>query len=63
MQDVFKVLRAIEATRSRNEKKETMRNAQCDIELLQKFLVYSMTPRTIYGIGERSIRKHTPPGL
>lgn len=67
MRKVFEVLRQIEATSSRNEKKKIL-NRNKDNELLKKFLYYALNNRMVFGIGSRSIqkcgsKKAPPPGI
>lgn len=67
MRKVFEVLRQIEATSSRNEKKKIL-NRNKDNELLKKFLYYALNNRMVFGIGSRSIQKYgrkkdPPPGI
>jgi len=54
MESVFKVLRQIESTNSRNDKKAILRSNNNN-ELLKKFLLYTYNPRWMYGIGPKSI--------
>ena len=55
MNEVFKILRQIEATSSRNEKKEILLNNKHN-ETFRKFLKYAYNPRWMYGIGTKSIK-------
>lgn len=57
MQKVFAILRQIEATSSRNEKKEILRLNK-DNELLKKYFYYAFNNRLVFGIGSKSIKTH-----
>lgn len=56
MQKVFNVLNAIEANSSRNTKKQILLENKT-LENLRLFLLYAYSPRWIYGIGNKSIKK------
>lgn len=56
MQHVFKILRQIESNSSRNTKKAILLENKTN-ENLRNFLLYAYSPRWIYGIGPKSIKK------
>lgn len=56
MEEVFRILRELESTSSRNAKKDILKRNQ-DNELLKKFFLYAYDPRKIYGIGSKSIKR------
>ena len=59
MRKVFEILRQIEGTSSRNEKKAILEKNK-DNELLKKFFFYALNNRLVFGIGEKSIKRVAP---
>jgi len=55
LKEVFKILRQLEATSSRNTKKDILAQHQGN-ELLKKYFLYAYDDRRVYGIGTKSIR-------
>lgn len=55
MKEVFKILRQLESTSSRNAKKDILAQHQGN-ELLKKYFLYAYDDRRVYGIGTKSIR-------
>lgn len=63
MNEVFKILRLIESTSSRNDKKSIL-HENSNNELLRKYFLYAYDSRKVFGIGKKSIKsfnKNTAP--
>ena len=55
MNEVFKILRLIESTSSRNDKKSILETYR-DNALLRKYFLYAYDSRKVFGIGKKSIK-------